>query len=213
MINATTYIKKRWGIDFSQSIVEIPNFGRNELALMFAELHCTTGAEVGVQLGDYSEILCKANPKAKIYSIDGWRHYKGYLFVTTQEQQDANRDIALARLAPYPKNIIIRKDSLEAANDMAPNSLDFVYIDANHDYLHVTEDLNAWCKVVKHGGIVSGHDYIERKGKYAGDMQVIRALQDFTRTNDIQPLFILGTRAIVPGEIRDRPRSWMFVNP
>lgn len=213
MINAMTYLSKHFTFDPSQTIVELPDFGRNELAQMFAELHCKSGAEIGVQNGDYSEVLCKANPSAKIYSIDGWRHYKGYHFITTQAQQDANREVALARLAPYPKNIIIRKDSLEAAREMKPRSLDFVYIDANHDYEHVTEDLTAWSAVVKRGGIVSGHDYIERKGRFAQDMQVVRALGDFTRVQDIRPLFILGTRAIHPDEIRDRPRSWMFINP
>ena len=27
----------------------------------------------------------------------------------------------------------------------------------------------------------------------------------------LRPLFLLGTKAIVPGEVRDRPRSWAYV--
>lgn len=213
MNDVLAYIAERLNVDTSQPIVEIPDFGRNDLAQMLADLKVRSGAEIGVQNGDYSEVLCKANPKAKIYSIDGWRHYKGYHYTTTQAQQDANREVALERLASYPKNIIVRKDSLEAAKGMNSNSLDFVYIDANHDYEHVTEDLIAWSAIVKHGGVVAGHDYIERKGRFAPDMQVVRALRDFMGERKIKPLFLLGTRAILPNQIRDQPRSWMFVNP
>lgn len=53
----------------------------------------------------------------------------------------------------------IRKHSLEAVDLYGDNSLDFVFIDAAHDYENVTKDIQAWFPKVKDGGIIAGHDY------------------------------------------------------
>ena len=59
------------------------------------------------------------------------------------------------------KNIInpIRLPSIEAAKLYNNNSLDFVFIDASHDYKNVVSDILAWYPKVKNGGIFAGHDY------------------------------------------------------
>lgn len=60
------------------------------------------------------------------------------------------------------KNIIttVRKSSLEAAALYPDESLDFVFIDASHDYFNVTNDITAWYpKVRSKTGIIAGHDY------------------------------------------------------
>ena len=43
---------------------------------------------------------------------------------------------------------------------MKEESLDFVYIDARHDYCAMTEDLLAYWPLVAPGGILAGHDYM-----------------------------------------------------
>jgi len=53
----------------------------------------------------------------------------------------------------------VRMTSVEAAATYADNSLDFVFIDADHAYESVREDIIAWWPKVKKGGIISGHDY------------------------------------------------------
>lgn len=49
--------------------------------------------------------------------------------------------------------------SHEGAKLYSDNSLDFVFIDANHTYEFVKNDLAAWLPKVKKGGIIAGHDY------------------------------------------------------
>ena len=60
------------------------------------------------------------------------------------------------------------KDKIEVCRNFSttcaphiPNaSLDFVYLDARHDYKGVTLDLEAYWPKVKDGGIFAGHDYV-----------------------------------------------------
>ena len=53
----------------------------------------------------------------------------------------------------------IRSDSLFASNLYADESLEFVFIDASHQYKDVKDDIQAWFPKVKKGGIIAGHDY------------------------------------------------------
>jgi cephalosporin hydroxylase len=53
----------------------------------------------------------------------------------------------------------IRKTSVEASKTFEDNSLDAIFVDANHEYKYVLEDLYAWWPKVKSGGIMAGDDY------------------------------------------------------
>lgn len=53
----------------------------------------------------------------------------------------------------------IRLPSVEAAALYDDNSLDFVLIDAAHDYDSVKADIAAWLPKVKIGGVLAGDDY------------------------------------------------------
>jgi predicted O-methyltransferase YrrM len=85
-------------------------------------------------------------------------------------------------IEPYPKDImeIVLKDkrvrliedfSEGVAHSFYPESVDFVYIDGNHDYHFVRADLENYYPIVKKGGVVCGHD-INSTG-------VLRALSEF----------------------------------
>lgn len=53
----------------------------------------------------------------------------------------------------------LKKPSVLAAKDFVGKPIDLVYIDANHDYVPVSEDIRAWWPKIKIGGYIAGHDY------------------------------------------------------
>ena len=59
------------------------------------------------------------------------------------------------------QGVMIRATSEVAADIFADESLDFVYIDANHAYDFVKQDMTLWYPKVKKGGYLGGHDYID----------------------------------------------------
>ena len=68
----------------------------------------------------------------------------------------------------------IRKLSVEAANLYPDNSIDFVFIDACHDYECVLADIRAWYPKVRPTGYIAGHDY--KHPNHPGVEQAVREL-------------------------------------
>ena len=193
-----------------QHIIDIPDMGRIELAGLFAELGFNLGAEIGVEKGRYSEVLCMANPNLHLHSIDPWINTAYEQGIPDGQASFSTAfEITKRRLAPYPNCHIVRKTSSDALDDFEDNSLDFVYIDANHDFPNFTFDLHNWLKKIKEGGIMSGHDY--QVMSYKRFNHVKRALDAYTRSYRMIPFFVVGDFEVKPGLIRDKWRSWFWV--
>ena len=52
--------------------------------------------------------------------------------------------------------------AFRAVTRFEDNSIDFVYVDARHDYKGVLEDLRLYWPKVRQGGILAGHDYLNQ---------------------------------------------------
>jgi hypothetical protein len=210
MMNTLDYIFNKYQIAHDQkSPIEIPNVGRESLAILFSELGFKVGAEIGVEAGIYSEAICIANPGVKLHCIDVWGAYPDYFDHVDNDTMALLYEEAKIRLSRYNTNLI-RKFSMDALKDFDAESLDFVYIDANHMLPYVLDDIYYWDQKVKPGGIVSGHDYYHSRRTYT-KCHVKYAVDCYTQSFRIDPWFILGSQEKVEGKIRDKERSWMWV--
>jgi len=198
-MDTLTYILNKFNINLEREVssrIELP-FSRGELAYLFPDLGFKIGAEIGVEQGEYSEVLIRANPNLHLYLVDAWKAYKGYRDHTRQEKLERFFTSTIQRLSPYPnKKTFIRDFSMNAVKMFDDESLDFVYIDANHDFAHVTEDIYHWSKKVRSGGIVAGHDYY--KDAIPNHIHVPYVLHGYTQAYNIKPWFVFED-------------SWIFV--
>lgn len=71
----------------------------------------------------------------------------------------------------------IKMTSVEAAKLYPDQSLDFVFIDAAHDYDNVKADVMAWLPKIKPGGVLAGHDW--------GHAPVARAVKEVLGESNI----------------------------
>lgn len=204
------YIAKKFNLDLNRkSPIEILDINRVIMAQTLNELGFKVGAEIGVAQGDHAKTLCENNPDLKLYCIDPWQYYHGYTDFMGKKLERFYKE-ATEKLVPY-NCILIRKFSMDAVKDFEDGSLDFVYIDSNHDFQHVTNDIVEWEKKVRPDGIVFGHDY-KRDTDPKVKMHVVDVVNSYTYAMRIKPWFILGTRGERDGTpYREDTRSWMWV--
>lgn len=145
-------------------------FTRKDLISVFRGNGFTSGAEIGVADGQFSLALCEGIPNLYLICVDSWVRYKACPWNRYQDKHDAAYVAAVNRMLPY-NAILVKKFSMDAVKDVPINSLDFVYIDANHKFEFVLQDLKEWGKRVRVGGMIAGHDYYEFRK--AGVMEAV----------------------------------------
>jgi len=196
----------------NQYYIEIPELiGGVGLAKLFAELGFTKGAEIGTDQGEYAEVLLKTIPDLTLYCIDPWKAESYELEQQPeshedQEYFDKRFEETVKRLNQYQVNIC-QMTSMEAIKTFEDNSLDFVYIDGNHDFLNVTQDMHYWLKKVRPGGILSGHDYVRYPSRKFNHVQ--KVVNAYTTAYHLLPVFLVSPTT--KGMKRDHYRSWFLV--
>jgi len=121
----------------------------------------SVGAEIGTFYGEFANHILN-NWEGTLYMVDVWRK------LSFSEYPDVLNDLSLngyqktieAITGLEDRGLMLRMSSKQAAKIFSDWSLDFVYIDANHRYEYVKEDLEMWYPKIKIGGMLSGHDYL-----------------------------------------------------
>jgi len=206
-VDTQTYLVERFGRGRTGVLPTLlPRLGRNDLPVLCRDLGFRRGAEIGVWKGAYAASFCAASPKMHMLCVDPWQSYpawqdtKNSLEPAAQERLMAEAyQSALRNLKPY--NVTIHREFSHNTAQFIPDaSLDFVYIDSNHVYDAVVEDLTLWAPKVRSGGIVAGHDFRVFSNKPT--IHVVRAVTDYTQAHGIDPWFLTGS---------DRTPSFLWV--
>lgn len=147
------------------------------------------GIEIGVQKGDFSEIIIKNWKNCqKLYLMDAWKHQDENVYIDKANVENIEQEKLMNHvIEKFSKNkriFVIQDFSPKGANRFPDNYFSFIYIDADHSYEAVKNDLEAWFPKLKKGGIFSGHDYNMDgmwNGEYGifGDFGVTKAVNEF----------------------------------
>ena len=138
------------------------------------------GAEIGVKEGRFVQHMLKVFPDLTMYAVDPWEAQpKG-----NETYLDWNFNLIYnqykTRTAPYADRVIeLREYSQTAAEKVKDRSLDFVFLDAQHDYESIKQDIKLWSPKVKRGGLLSGHDHDD---KFPG---VVRAVGELVKDRNL----------------------------
>lgn len=151
--------KRKYNHNF---VRELPH--RNDIGALLQKMNLTgDGVELGVQRAHYSKVIMTAwTAGGKYYLVDPWKHQDDYVDLANgaQSEQDASYAEAMQRVKPFgDRPVVKRMFSFDAVKDFEDCSLDFVYIDAVHDYDGALADMIDWWPKLAHGGVFAGHDY------------------------------------------------------
>ena len=156
------------------------------------------GVEIGVFKGQFSkDILLRWG--GTLFMVDVWRPLG-------EEYEDASNHSA--HIDAYSetmenikgmedRGIMVRTDSKTASGLFPDGSLDFIYIDGNHAYDFVAEDIKLWFPKLKKGGIFSGHDYLDMDW-YSDDAFAENGKDKFIYINSIEEAIYAGVFGVNP---------------
>ena len=120
------------------------------------------GVEIGCFKGEFSKVIV-SKWSGTLYMVDPWRPLGSeYIDSSNHKNHSEAYSETMGNIGGYEdRAIMVRALSEQAVDLFEDNSLDFIYIDGNHAYDFVKQDIELWYPKVKKGGLISGHDYLQ----------------------------------------------------
>lgn len=139
--------------------------------------------EIGCYLGISTELF--AMYSKHVTTIDLWgidENYDGG--ECPKEYWPYIEKSARERLSKY-KNVSVIKDfAKNVHNKIGDESLDLIYLDGNHSYDNVKNEIEQWYNKLKIGGYMTGHDYVNETKKAIDEMYIIKEMESFVTFKD-----------------------------
>jgi hypothetical protein len=146
--------------------------------------------EVGVHQGEYLFAMVNYCKQVKWFGVDPYSVYKSFsdrFIMPPQEEWNKVYAAICQKISTHSDRHrikLIRKKAVDSLSDI-PNDLDLVYIDGDHTYEAVAEDIKLWEPKVRPGGIIGGHDYNKSKDRYRKIFSgVIQAVDEYAAANN-----------------------------
>lgn len=171
----------------------------------------SVGVEVGVYRGGFSNHILK-HWDGTLHCVDPWVYQSEKRDLLNTPDLPSDYERALMQLQDWMAQgrcVIHRGYSVEVAKAWEHGPLDWVYIDALHDYDSCLADMRAWAPLIKPGGVLSGHDYLDHPPGGQTDFGVVSAVKDWcvengysverdvlTTTEDGYPTWVIRLRDV-----------------
>ena len=151
------------------------------------------GAEIGVFRGQFSAVLAETLQPSRLYLVDPWRRlgptfgwgedsaYTGFGKLTTER---ALHD-TIRHVAGFPQMDVkvVEAYSKEFFSELE-EKLDWVYLDASHQYDKTLHEITMASRALKSGGVILGDDWQPFPArKHHG---VFRAVRDFCKNHPFE---------------------------
>jgi hypothetical protein len=142
-------------------------------------------AEIGVDRGDFSELIIKTTSPQKLHLIDAWSDDSRY--------HVGLKSIVAEKLKKEIDNGIVDLDvgfSTSVLANFPDAYFDWVYLDTDHSYQTTKEELAILKFKVKPDGIIAGHDYT--LGNWVSNYRygVIEAVNEFCVNENWEIIFL-----------------------
>lgn len=153
--------------------IKIEDTREQVIPRLLNKIEAKVAVEVGVFKAQFSKHLLE-NWQGQLWMVDPWRAFEegeGYVDASNHKEHQTAYLEAMQNIEGYESRaFMLRGLSSDMASRFEDNSLDFVYIDGNHAYDWVKEDIELWWPKIKEGGVLAGHDYLNldwNKGEFA----------------------------------------------
>jgi predicted O-methyltransferase YrrM len=181
--------------------------------------------EVGSWVGNGStRVIVEAirDVGGTLYCVDTWqgsdnvKHHQDY-----REHYQDIFSIFCANVRAYQGADLVKPlvaPSVEASKSFADRTFDLIFIDGNHAYSQVKQDILAWLPKVRYGGILCGHDC---DAAYAAlDDRLKSEIEQHGEEDVLQNAASLGPPAFHPGVVKavheilgEQAKLWIHSKP
>jgi len=159
-------------VDYERMPIELaPHRGQVLLDLLGDRPRPLCGAEIGVFEGHTSAVLLRELPQLRLWMVDRWAAPQPgesywqdpYMRAVSQEQMDHALHTAL-RLTRFARDrrVVVIADFVAAARAIRDQTLDFVFLDADHSEEATRLAIETWWPKLAAHGLLTGHDYQHR---------------------------------------------------
>lgn len=147
------------------------------------------GVEVGVFKGEFAQQILEVVSPSMLYLIDPWKGIieSGDMNGQNIEYIHGNDYYSTVILPNFGlrSNVKVLREFSNILSSFEDSSVDWIYIDADHQYPSVKHDLQLAYRKVKTGGYILGHDY--NNTMCPG---VVKAVDEFCIENNLEIAFL-----------------------
>lgn len=170
---------------------DVPGFFDSDLVYKLATKTFPDGSvfvEVGSWMGKSAsclgQLVKKSGKSIKVYAVDTFEGSEEHISIIEDIRNHNTSLLDLFKkfttMCGVEKIVTpIKGESLDVASKFKDESIDFIFIDASHDYDNVLADIKAWYPKLKPGGMIAGDDYA---GCWQG---VIDAVNDYFKDKTV----------------------------